>query len=102
MEIIEKGTEKQERIYIKEQESKNKDYKGPSKVDNSTSSTGNNEVKTNDNDNTKKDNITDNNTSNIEKIVYKDKPFYKYGFYILLVICLIETLMLIIPKINKK
>ena len=60
------------------------------------------EVKTNDNDNTKKDNITDNNTSHVEKIVYKDKTFYKYGFYILLVICLIETLMLIIPKINKK
>ena len=99
---IEESTEKQEKVFIKEQESKNKDYKGPSKVDNSTSSTGNNEVKTNDNDNTKKDNITDNNTSNVEKIVYKDKQFYKYGFYILLVICLIETLMLIIPKINKK
>ena len=99
---IEESTEKQEKVFIKEQESKNKDYKGPSKVDDSTSSTGNNnEVKSNDNDN-KKDNITDNNTSNVEKIVYKDKPFYKYGFYILLVICLIETLMLIIPKINKK
>jgi hypothetical protein len=99
---IEESTEKQEKIYIKEQETKNKDYKGPSKVDDSTSSTGNNnEVKSNDNDNTK-DNITDNNTSNVEKIVYRDKPFYKYGFYILLVICLIETLMLIIPKINKK
>jgi len=100
---IEESTEKQEKVFIKEQESKNKNYKGPSKVDDSTSSTGNNnEVKSNDNDNTKKDNIIDNNTSNVEKIVYKDKPFYKYGFYILLVICLIETLMLIIPKINKK
>ena len=99
---IEESTEKQEKVFIKEQESKNKNYKGPSKVDDSTSSTGNNEVKTSDKDNTKKDNITDNNTSNVEKIVYKDKPFYKYGFYILLVICLIETLLLIIPKINKK
>ena len=100
---IEESTEKQEKIYIKEQESKNKDYKGPIKVNDSTSSTGNNnEVKTNNNNDNTKDNITDNNTSNVEKIVYKDKPFYKYGFYILLVICLIETLMLIIPKINKK
>ena len=100
---IEESTEKQEKIYIKEQETKNKDYKGPKTVDDSTSSTGNNnEVKSNDKDNTKKDNITDNSTSNVEKIVYKDKPFYKYGFYILLVICLIETLLLIIPKINKK
>ena len=99
---IEESTEKQEKVFIKEQESKNKDYKGPSKVDNSTSSTGNNEVKTNNNNDNTKDNIKDNNTSNVEKIVYKDKPFYKYGFYILLVICLIESLMLIIPKINKK
>lgn len=98
-EKIEEQTEKQEKVLIREQESKNKNYKGPSKVDDSTSSTGNNEVKTNDNT---KDNITDNNTSNVEKVVYKDRPFYKYGFFILLVICIIETILLLIPKINKK
>ena len=100
---IEESTEKQEKVFIKEQESKNKNYKGPSKVDNSTSSTGNNEVKTNDNDNTK-DNITDNNTSNVEKIVYKDKPFYKYGFIIALILCLIEPVItiLIYKKIKER
>ena len=101
---IEESTEKQEKVFIKEQETKNKDYKGPSKVDDSTSSTGNNsEVKTNDNDNTKKDNITDNNTSNVEKIVYKDKPFYKYGFIISLITSIIELIiiMLLLKKIKR-
>ena len=100
---IEESTEKQEKIFIKEQESKNKDYKGPSKVDNSTSSTSNNnEVKSNDNDNTK-DKITDNNTSNVEKIVYKDKPFYKYGFIIFLITSIIELIiiMLLLKKIKR-
>jgi len=101
---IEESTEKQEKVFIQEQESKNKDYKGPSKVDDSTSSTGNNsEVKTNDKDNTKKDNITDNNTSNVEKIVYKDKPFYKYGFIIFLITSIIELIiiMLLLRKIKR-
>ena len=102
---IEESTEKQEKVFIKEQESKNKNYKGPSKVDDSTSSTGNSEVKTNNNDNnTKKDNATDNNTSNVEKIVYKDKPFYKYGFIIALILCLIEPVItiLIYKKIKER
>ena len=100
---IEESTEKQEKIFIKEQESKNKNYKGPKTVDNSTSSTGNNEVKTNDKDNTKKDNITDNNTSNVEKIVYKDKPLYKYGFIIFLITSIIELIiiMLLLKKIKR-
>ena len=100
---IEESTEKQEKIFIKEQESKNKNYKGPSKVDDSTSSTGNNEVKSNDSDNTKKDNIIDNNTSNVEKIVYKDKPFYKYGFLIFLMTSIIELIiiMLLLKKIKR-
>ena len=101
---IEESTEKQEKVFIKEQESKNKDYKGPSKVDDSTSSTGNNnEVKSNDNDNTK-ENITDNNTSNVEKIVYKDKPFYKYGFIIATILCIIEPVItiLIYKKIKER
>ena len=101
---IEESTEKQEKVFIKEQESKNKDYKGPSKVDDSTSSTGNNnEVKSNDNDNTKKDNITDSNTSNVEKIVYKDKPLYKYGFIIFLITSIIELIiiMLLLRKIKR-
>ena len=94
VEKIKEETEKQERIYIKEQETKNKDYKGPSKVDDTTSSTGKN--------NTINSSTDSNNTSSIEKIVYKDRPFYKYGFFILLVICIIETILLLIPKINKK
>ena len=101
---IEESTEKQEKVFIKEQESKNKNYKGPKTVDNSTSSTGNNnEVKSNDNDNTK-DNITDNNTSNVEKIVYKDKPFYKYGFIIATILCIIEPVItiLIYKKIKER
>ena len=100
---IEETTEKQEKVFIKEQESKNKDYKGPSKVDDSTSSTGNNnEVKSNDNDNPK-DIITDNNTSNVEKIVYKDKLFYKYGFIIFLITSIIELIiiMLLLKKIKR-
>ena len=103
-ETIEKETEKQEKVFIKEQESKNKNYKEPKTVDDSTSSTGNNNViKSNDNDNTKKDNITDNNTSNVEKIVYKDKPLYIYGFIIFLMTSIIELIiiLLLLRKIKR-
>ena len=100
---IEESTEKQERVLIREQESKNKDYKGPSKVDDSTSSTGNNnEVKSNDNDSTKKDNITDNNTSNVEKIVYKDKPSTRYQLIIQYVIIVLQLGVIIYLLLKRK
>ena len=99
---IEESTEKQEKVFIKEQESKNKDYKGPSKVDDSTSSTGNNnEVKSNDNDNTK-DNITDNNTSNVEKIVYKDKPSTRYQLIIQYIIIVLQLGVIIYLLLKRK
>ena len=98
---IEESTEKQEKVFIKEQESKNKNYKGPSKVDDSTSSTGNNEVKTNDNGNTK-DNITDNNTSNVEKIVYKDKPSTRYQLIIQYIIIVLQLGVIIYLLLKRK
>ena len=91
---IEKETKKQERIYIKEQETKNKDYKGPSKVDDTTSSTGNSTLDLSNDSN---------NTNSIEKIVYKDKPLYKYGFIIFLITSIIELIiiMLLLKKIKR-
>ena len=77
-------------------DNKNKDYKGPIKVNDTTSSTGVTKSDKECNDVGNKESRT------IEKIVYKDRPFYKYGFFILLVICIIETILLLIPKINKK
>ena len=100
---IEESTEKQEKIFIKEQETKNKDYKGPSKIDDSTSSTGNNnEVKSNDNDSTKKDNITENNTSKVEKIVYKDKPSTRYQLIIQYIIIVLQLGVIIYLLLKKK
>ena len=86
---IEESTEKQEKIYIKEQETKNKDYKKPSGIDDTTSSIGDN-------------NYNKPNSSNNNEIVYKEKPFYKYGFFTLLVICIIETIYIFVSKKHEK
>ena len=83
-ENVEKSTANQEKIYIKEQEYKNKDYTTPDKVNDTTNSTDISK-------NNKECNIkTDNNSKSIEKIVYKDKPLYKYGFIIFLITSVIE------------
>ena len=86
---IEESTEKQEKIYIKEQETKNKDYKKPSGIDDTTSSIGDN-------------NYNKPNSSNNNEIVYKEKPFYKYGFFTLLVICIMETIYIFVSKKHEK
>jgi len=98
---VEKSTTIQEKKYIQEQEAKNKNYKGPKTVDD-TSSKGTKKDNNINNNSNKNKNITDKQEEKIiEKTVYKDRPLYKYGFYILLIICLIETILLIIPKKRK-
>ena len=93
-EKIEEQTEKQEKVLIREQESKNKDYKGPIKVNDTTSSTGITKSDKECNDVGNKESRT------IEKIVYKEKPLYKYGFIIFLITSIVE-LGIIIFMSNK-
>ena len=68
-EKIEEQTEKQEKVLIREQESKNKDYKGPIKVNDTTSSTGVTKSDKECND------VGNKESRNIEKIVYKGYEF---------------------------
>ena len=91
---VESSTVKQEKKYIQEQESKNKDYKGPKTVDNESSKGTKKDIIVNDNCNCE-DNV-------IEKTVYKDNIFYKSGFIIICIVSLIELGIIITMYLRSK
>ena len=102
--VIEKQTVKQEKVYIKEQEANNKNYNGPKLTDDDSS-----KVIESNGDNINKNKETDEDKcipeeKIVEKVVYKDRWPYKYEFFILLIIFIIETVLLLIStkaKIKK-
>ena len=100
--IIEKQTERQEIIYIKEQEANNKNYDGPKLTDNDSSKVieSNGDIINGSKDSEEDKCIQEEKI--VEKVVYKDRWPYKYEFFILLIVFIVETALLIVPKINKK
>ena len=97
---VNESTIKQEKVYLKEQETKNKNYKGPKTVDDTSSKGTKKDEKYN------KTNIIDNDNNEervVEKIVYKDKLFYKYGFFTSIVIIFIELgiIIYLVLKLRK-
>ena len=105
--IIVNETEKVEKIYIKEQETSNSNYNGPAITDEYTSINDTSNADINHN-NTNKNEIKNSEKVKctpkekiVEKIVYNDKWFYKYGFFILLIPCIVEAILLIVRMKSK-
>lgn len=94
---VEDSSKKIEKVLSREQASKNASKKGNDKIEQETNK------ETLNNGKNSQDNIKNSNSTKKEKIVYKDKPFYKYGFILFLTTSIIELIiiMLLLKKIKK-